>query len=136
MYCSFCGHVIQDGAAFCSSCGAKTEPQQTPRYQASYGDNRAYTPVPPPEVAAAESKAVTSLVLGIIGNIAGFFVVGIILGLFAISEGKKARLVLSNSNHNFWIALAGVITGIVSVVISVIFAIYWTLFIFIIQNLW
>ena len=145
MHCTKCGFENQDGVTFCSSCGSKFESQQNSRYQGSYNDNQ--TPISAPEVAAAESNSIASLVLGIISIIVGsatfsfpgifnvitmslaitifiiamgFFVAGIILGSLAISKGKCARRVLDGSTHNFWIALAGVITGSIGLALSIL----------------
>ena len=122
MYCSKCGLEIQNSVAFCSSCGSKTVSRQNSKYLEPCDDNQ--ISISAPEVAAAESNAVASLVLGIISIVAGFLL-GIILGSIAISKGKQARRVLDDSNHNFWIALSGVITGTVGIVLSIILTILW-----------
>jgi hypothetical protein len=131
MYCPNCGSYVQNGASFCASCGARIEPQQQNPYHQDgwYGDNQSFAPVPPSaDVTAAESKSVASLVMGIISIVAGFFLAGLVLGPLAIVKSKQARSVLSQSNHNFWIALAGGITGIAGLVVSIIGAIYWFVF--------
>jgi len=144
MYCSKCGYEIKDGVTFCASCGAKMgSQQQNSSDQDLYGYNQALSP----EVAAAERQSVASLVMGIIGLITCFVaflcfeifsavatsglrifsivtsIAGIILGSLAISKGNKARSALNDEYHNFWIALAGVITGTIGLVISIIFTI-------------
>ena len=137
MHCTKCGFENQNGVVFCSSCGSKFESQQNSRYQGSYDDNQAPMSAPLPGIADAESQSVASLVLGIIGIIAGIivFFVGIILGSIAISKGKQARRVLDDSNHNFWIALAGVITGTISIVVSIVFLFFWLCYIIIIVGM-
>ena len=130
MYCSRCGHEIQYGAAFCAKCGVRIEPQRQNSWnQGQYEGYQIFTSpkpsVPSPKVAAAESKSVASLVMGIISIVTSFFVVGVILGLLAILVGIRARLVLNRSNYRFNIALAGVITGAVGLAISIFFLIYW-----------
>jgi DNA-directed RNA polymerase subunit RPC12/RpoP len=130
MYCSKCGNEIQDDAAFCAKCGAEIEQhRQDTLNQGQYGGYQTLTPskpsVSPAEIAAAESKSVASLVMGIIGIVASFLIAGLILGPIAISSGKKARLVLNSKNYNFHIALAGVITGAVGLAFSIFFIIYW-----------
>jgi len=136
MYCSKCGHEIQDGVAFCAYCGARIDPQQQNSWnQGEYGGHQTFTPpkpsAPPHEVADAESKSVAALVMGIIGITASFLLAGFILGPIAISIGKQARLVLNSGNHNFHIALAGVITGAVGLALSIFFLIYWIVIILI-----
>ena len=44
MYCTKCGSEVQNGAAFCSSCGAKIETQNASQEQ--QGNSQAYTPIP------------------------------------------------------------------------------------------
>lgn len=107
MYCLKCNFENQSDAVFCNSCGSKLEPQQNQ-----------------PEFAVAESESIASMVMGIISIAAGaIIVVGIILGALAISKGKHARLVLNDHrNHNFWIALVGVITGSVGLAVSIFVA--------------
>ena len=131
MFCSECGIKIQNSAVFCASCGTKIETQQQDTWyqQGMYSDNQALKPAPSPEVTDAESKSIASLVMGIISIVTSFFIVGLILGPLAISNGKKARLVLNEKNHNFWIALAGIITGIIGLVMSIIVTIWWVIFV-------
>ena len=138
MYCQKCGNEIPNDAAYCALCGAKAEqPRNNFQYRDTYGDNYVYTPAAPPtpspEVAEAESKAVSSLVLGILGNVFGSILLGFILGPLAISRANAARSVLNDKNHNFWIALAGKITGIIAIVesavVAVVYIIYFIVFV-------
>ena len=132
MFCPNCSFENQTGSVFCASCGAKIEQQQNSWQPPPSFNNQAFPSmptIPTPEITAAEAKSVTSLVLGIISVVTGFFIVGIILGPIALSKGKKARRVLDDRNNNFYIALAGVITGTIGLVLSIIGAIFWIVFI-------
>ena len=140
MFCSKCGFETQNGSAFCTSCGSKIEPPQQKGPPSAYPDQWPYgynqasiTPPPPapptPEVAAAESMAIASLVMGIL-SMTILFIVGIILGALAISRGKSARTALNDhKNPKFWIALAGVITGSVGLAFSIFFTVYFSIMI-------
>jgi hypothetical protein len=91
-------------------------------------NNQAYPPVyveQSPDIAAAESKSVASLVMGIISIVTSCVCIGLILGPLAIVKGKQARQVLNDQHTNFYIALAGLITGIIGLAISVIYLITW-----------
>jgi len=132
MYCSKCGYEIQDGAVFCAKCGANVESQRQNHWDQgqNVGDQTlviAKPSMPSLETAAAESKSVASLIMGIIGCAASFLLAGLVLGPLAISNGKQARSVLDSSNYNFNIAQAGVITGSIGLGLSIFFAIYWTI---------
>jgi len=55
MYCSACGSTLQDGAAFCSSCGAKVgTQQQSSGTQNVQGSNQSFTPPQAPLSPVAE----------------------------------------------------------------------------------
>ena len=144
MYCSKCGSELQHGVSFCASCGAKTElpPQQQLFFPYAYQAPvyQAFEPPPPPlppphEAAAAESKAIAALVMGII-SIMAVFIAGIILGPLAISNGKKARLVLDNRNPKYHMALAGVITGSIGLAVSIFFTAYMGFFFLMLATLY
>jgi len=137
MRCPNCSFENQAGAVNCASCGAQLEQQQASWQPPSNVDNQTFTPAQAestPETAAADSKSIVSLVMGIIGMVFCFVAAGVILGPLAISRGKQARLVLDESSQNFWIALAGIITGIIGLALSIIFAIVY-LFVFVIGAL-
>jgi len=138
MFCPKCGHEIQNDAAFCIRCGARIDLQLQQKNTWNQGQDGGHqTFSPSPEVTAAESKATASLVMGIISIVLSWLIVGIIFGPIAISLGKKARRVLNGSHHNFYIALAGVITGSIGLGLSIFFAIYWVVIIGIIGfSLW
>jgi hypothetical protein len=126
MYCSKCGSVIQNDV--CASCGTRNlPPQQNYWHPDMYGNSSAFAATAPPnaEVAAAESKSVASLVMGILSMALSALLVGFILGPLAISNANYSRSVLDESNQKFWIALAGKITGIIGLCISGFFAFYW-----------
>ena len=131
--CLNCGFEIQDGDAFCASCGYAIQPQQQNfQHQDLCGGMQTNSFVPSSEeVAAAESKSVASLILGIISLATCGFVVGIVLAALAISKSKKARLVLSESHPKFYIAVVGVITGGIglafSIFLTIVYPIYWIL---------
>ncbi|MCL2720020.1 MAG: hypothetical protein FWD47_01600 [Treponema sp.] len=127
MYCSKCGKEFQNDAAFCSSCGNKAEPQQNSIVQESNDNNLVFKPSP--EIADSESRAVASLVMGIISLVTSWLIVGIILGAIAISTGKKARTVLNESHDKFHIALAGVITGSIGLALSIFMTVFWIFYI-------
>jgi len=84
-----------------------------------------------PAVVGAESDAVASLVMGIIGTVLAWLLAGLILGPLANSRGRRARAVLDEQNHNFWIALAGIITGWIGFGLSVFMALYYIVLIII-----
>jgi len=127
MKCYNCGFENQNGEPYCASCGASLQSQQyNPWHQDP--NNQYYNSPPPQEIADAESKSVASLVMGIISMVTSFFFAGIILAPLAISRGKQARLVLDDRNHNFWIALGGVITGTIGLVLSILGIIFWIIF--------
>lgn len=49
MFCENCGAKVQDGAAFCSECGASTAAQQAQEAQPAYAQPQPYAaPVQPP----------------------------------------------------------------------------------------
>jgi len=74
---------------------------------------------------AAESDAVASLVMGIIGIVLSGLLAGLICGPMAISRAKRARSVLDEENHNYWIGLAGIITGAIGLAVSALVAIIY-----------
>jgi len=112
----------QVGVTYCASCGSLLSPQSNGTWQ---GGRQAYAYRRTPEIVAAESDAVGSLIMGIIGIVAAYFLAGLVTGPLAISRGRRARTVLSEQNHNYWIALAGVITGAIGLALSAIVAIIW-----------
>jgi hypothetical protein len=152
MFCSNCGNENQFGSAFCAACGASTGAavqQQNFSYQEFESGTFGFALAPPPEeVAQAERKSVAALIMGILGIVAALFsltfssllvlgpvaytilafifIPGIVLGSLAIANGRKARVTLNEKNHNFWIALAGVITGSVGLAFSIFSAIFCT----------
>jgi len=124
MYCPKCGQENRNNEYYCLTCGTVLGPPQNyPHNPEPY--DQGYPLPTPPEVAAAESGAVASLVLGIISIVTSSAVVGLILGPIAISKGRSARRVLNENYTNFWVALAGVITGSIGTGISAFFTVYW-----------
>ena len=122
MFCIKCGQENQVGAIFCRFCGERMETFDTPSYDPTITQ---VNPVPSAEVTQAESQAVLALIFGIVGIVTCWFVVGLIFGILGLVKGKKARLVLPESNHNHWLALAGFIMGIIGLSLSIFFALYW-----------
>lgn len=144
MRCKRCGYVNKVDASFCSSCGEKfAAPLQPPPPQPpppqfyspppprqKYGDSRDFNIVAAPhEAEEMRSRATSALVMGILSIVLSFTaIVGIILGAIAISRGKEARMVLSDRDNSFYIALAGVITGAIGLAVSCFLAVYWSIF--------
>ena len=141
MFCSKCGKQNQDDAAFCNSCGAKIAPQQQYPIQPETNAGNSYqwpldmnpnvTPVSQIDIVDAESKSRASLVMGVLSIVFCWLmgIPGIILGALAISNGKKARLILNESYYMFWNALAGVITGSIGLAFSIISTVCYLIFI-------
>jgi len=124
MYCPKCGQENRNNEYYCLRCGTILgSPQNYPGNQEPF--DQGYPLPTPPEVAAAESGAVASLVMGIISIVTSFLVVGVILGALAISKGRSARRVLNGTFQNFYVALAGVITGSIGLALSIFWTIYW-----------
>jgi len=124
MYCAKCGHQHQDDAIYCVLCGVRVEaPQNNSGQQEPKGE--AFAGLPTQEVAAAESKAVTALIMGIVSIVTSFLILGTIAGPMAIANGNGARRLLDDRNHHASIASAGIITGTVGFVISIFGTIWW-----------
>lgn len=116
MFCKNCGRQLDDGAAFCTGCGAPAAPSTQPQTQ----PQPLY--VQPQVVYVQKPKTpgrgfgITSMVLGIIG---GFYSIG---GIAAFAE-------VSNRNHSYFEAntnadLTGVaVVLLILALLSVIFAI-------------
>ena len=82
MICKFCNVEIEDGSTVCPVCG-KSLAEETPVAPAVHPEN----------VKTAESKALTSLILAIVGMALSFIIppVGIILSVIALRINKKAK---------------------------------------------
>ena len=120
-FCSKCGAQMNDGSAFCPSCGAATQAQQQqqqqyqqpqyqqPQYQQpQYQQPQYQQPVKQP----ANGLAVASLVCGLLS----FFVAAFIFGLLSVIFGGVAK---SKGNRG-GMATAGIVLGIIALVVWLI----------------
>ena len=105
MHCQNCGHELVDGVSFCSNCGAPVTPAEEPvnegrqSYQEQaeqqctpdYEEQQHSAQAEPPN----DSKAIVSLVCGIIAAITMFTgggaIIGIIAAIVGLVFGVKAR---------------------------------------------
>lgn len=100
---------------------------QNPNGQNAYGQNPYGGPVP----GTTSPLAIVSMILGIVGVIGGFFILGL-LPIAAIVTGFIARRrVRQNQQQGAGMALAGIITGFVGLVF---FLGYVVLFVVLIAN--
>jgi hypothetical protein len=72
--------------------------------------------------------------MGILAICLGSFigVVGIILGILATKNGKRARELLDESYYMYYNALAGMITGYIGLGMSILASVIYTIYFFII----
>ena len=81
MYCNFCGNQLDDRATYCPKCGSSVSAGQS--YDADYITT-------PYNHGEAESKAVKSLVFGILGLAIGSLL-GFIFGIVGKRYAKEYR---------------------------------------------
>ncbi|MCL2342847.1 MAG: zinc-ribbon domain-containing protein [Firmicutes bacterium] len=106
MYCQNCGTQVAEDTLFCPVCGtqvAESAPidRQNPDPQAPYNYMS-------PQNQAAESAATTSMVCGIVG----FFIAGVVLGIIAIIQSRKAQKLGYVGGK----ATAGLVLGIIDII--------------------
>jgi Predicted membrane protein len=117
-FCSNCGHELQNGEKFCSTCGAQILPLQV---------DSSITQSPPSDV--KNKKAIASLILGIVAVI--FYVpllfgigfvdaIGLALAIVGLVLGVKAH----KSYNGKGLALAGIIISTVLIGIQIISSIF------------
>ncbi len=124
MYCRRCGTQNPEHAKFCTDCGEKLDASQEPnQYLNTYQSQYPYPPQPQPQYSqpyyqqnmymqqAANSAANSSLTCGIVG----LFVVGLILGIIAISQSNKAK----SMGYIGGKATAGLVLGIIDIIGSI-----------------
>lgn len=126
MYCKHCGNQIDNGAKFCSSCGAKVSedeevspfdlPPSAP-YRQSY-----YSPPPPPPP-PAQNDSTNENMIAVIGFVLSFFisVAGLVCSIIGYQNAQKG-----GKYKGF--AIAGIAVSITSIVISVIASIASAIF--------
>ena len=101
MICKTCGAHQPDSVRFCSACGLDLQPAGPQVYAQPQYQN-------PEAVRAAD----TAFICGIIG----LFVIGLILGIIAVVQARKAkRLGYTDSK-----ASTGFVLGVVAIVINVL----------------
>ena len=135
MFCSSCGTQVDNTAQFCPNCGTKfiqmptsaetsiAPPPQTP----------GYIPIPPSAVipGKASSRAVTALVLGILG-LTCCGIMAPIAWMLGSTELKDIRAGLASSEGKGY-ATAGKILGIIGTVLLILgmlWVILWFVFVF------
>ena len=101
--CPRCSALVQDGVAFCPSCGTSLASAGTPGYPAGY------SPVSAPYAGAPETsgKAIGSLVCGILFFIPFCFIAAIVLGHLALSDIKRSAGRLKGQG----LAITGLVFG-------------------------
>jgi len=101
--CPRCSALVQDGVAFCPSCGNSLASAATPSYPTGFA------PAPAPYAGAQETsgKAIGSLVCGILFFIPFCFIVAIVLGHLALSDIKKSAGRLKGQG----LAITGLVFG-------------------------
>jgi hypothetical protein len=80
-----------------------------------------YGPQMPPVAGRTDTRAIVSLVIGILGMLSGFCYVGFVFGIPAVILGVLARQAISKSQEEVGgggLALAGAITGAIGTVFS------------------
>ena len=120
MYCNNCGAQNPDDSSFCSKCGSKFAPQQTPPQQTVPQQQQA-TAAP---ARKTNGLSIAALVLGLVGILPPFAICSIpaiIMGAIALNQIKKEPALEGKG-----LALAGLIIG------SVILALWILLIIFIV----
>jgi uncharacterized membrane protein len=92
-YCSFCGSVVDDNAAFCQNCGASVEQKQKPPPQQtlSYGSQPTYQQ---PQTSTSsdlndEVEAIIGLVMGILSCLGVLALIGSIVGIILGHVAKR-----------------------------------------------
>ena len=119
MNCNFCGKELKEGAKFCTECGRKVEEAKTGDTKGSITVEKTTT-ITNTDVPVSNSKAVASLVLGILSLFLGVIflpipIVGLILGI--AQKGKSG------------LKTAGIILNAIFLVLSIITWIFVAIFI-------
>lgn len=107
-FCGNCGNKLPEGAYACPQCGRVIGVQPTPVVP----EPAQYQPRTQPAEKSIESKAVASLVCGIIGLV----IFGLILGIIAIVQSRSYKAAGGTSP----MATAGFILGIIDIVATFI----------------
>jgi hypothetical protein len=128
--CTQCGSSNAPQAKFCGSCGATLSPQpptyNPPPLSPSYVGPGGQQPEPP-KAAANNTKAIISLVLGIMSIFCcGFFagIPGAIVGkmeMDAIKQGRSPESNMGMAKAGFWISIAGSVLSILWLVLALFF---------------
>jgi hypothetical protein len=102
MYCSKCGKQVEDGARFCSGCGASLQ-----NYQNMF--------VPNENTKKEAGMAIASLVLGIIGIIAWIIpIIGLPIGIAALVLG-----ILGIKRSSKGMSIAGIVLAVICLVLTI-----------------
>jgi len=110
-FCSKCGAQMNDGSAFCPSCGAAAQAQQQqqqyqqPQYQQPQYQQPQYQQ---PGTQPANGMAAASLVCGILS----IFLVPLVFGILGLALGGAAK---SKGNRG-GMATGGIVCGIIGIV--------------------
>jgi hypothetical protein len=103
MYCSKCGKQVEDGAMFCSGCGAALQNNQN-------------IPVSNENTKKGAGMAIASLVLGIIGIIAWIIpIIGLPIGIVALVLG-----ILGIKRSSKGMSIAGIVLAVICLVLTII----------------
>ena len=126
MFCNNCGALVEEGTAFCPSCGQA--PGQEAQAQQAYTPAPAYVPPPPPPSGGtnnAQSMSIAALVCGILGIIGAFIPVvcffTLVLAILGVVFGIKARKLAQAGQSGM--ATAGLVLGIIGLAFAAVGAI-------------
>lgn len=118
MRCPKCGYEQEDNTRFCGSCGAFLNPETQNGAQPNYNIQQQPANVffgndaDSQAKIAARKKADNARILGIIS----IFLMGMILGIMAISQGSAAKKELERLGEPTGVATAGIVCGIIGLV--------------------
>ena len=103
VYCSKCGKQMEDGATFCSGCGAPLR-------------NQSLYMKPNVEAPRKAGLGVAALVLGIIGVLAWIIpIIGLPVGIVALVLG-----IVGIKNSRKGMSIAGIVLGVICLVLTII----------------
>ena len=129
MFCPTCGKEVPDNLTYCSFCGGVLKDSAETSYSAYSSDPTAYSA---PNHVPGKGLGITSMILGIMSHACcgSIFtaIIGLILGLIARSQAKKA-----GCKNSF--ATVGIILSIIALVLFVLVFIFYIVYFVLILGL-